>query len=329
MPKKPRILFPGALYHVYNRGNDRHPIFRDDEDRRKYIDYLARYAREMSVLLVGFCLMTNHFHLFIQTLLANLPRFMQRLQTAYAMWYNRKRGRTGHLCGSRYGASLVQEGSYALELSGYIHLNPVRAGLVDRPEEWPWSTYPHYTGAGPIPFVDSAIILDQFGSDLLTQQKAYETFVLEGLKKGTAWTEPPVKAGLFLGDDEFIKQICEKYGSGDPRIPKWRAIELPNVSTYDLLDLILKESSTPFATLRKSKRHADTYWRNMFIFLARELAGTSATELSGLLGLSISEISRLTYRFQAKASVDEMVSRHVEKIISTTQAQSPNRNVKV
>ena len=319
MARKPRILYPGALYHVYNRGNDRHPIFRDDDDRTKYLWYFAKYAREMSVVLIAYCLLTNHFHFFLQTLLANLPKFMHRLNLGYVKWYNKKRNRTGHLYTSRYQASLVQEGSHALNLSGYIHLNPVRAGLVDRPEEWPWSTYQHYTGADPIPFVDSAIILDQFGSDPLTQQKAYETFALEGLDKGTAWTEPPVKAGLFLADDEFIKQICEKYGSGDPRIPRWRTIEQPDVSTYDLLDLILKESGTPFATLKESKRHADTYWRNMFIFLARELAGTSATELSALLGLSISEISRLTYRFQAKASIDETVSRHIEKIASTAQ----------
>lgn len=316
MAKRPRILFPGAFYHVYNRGNDRHPVFRDDEDRMKYIWYLTRYAREMSVMLKTYCLLTNHFHLFIQTLLANLPRFMHRLHSAYAMWYNKKRGRTGHLYTSRYQASLVQEGNYALELSRYIHLNPVKANLVNLPEEWAWSGYGHYSGMKQIPFLDSTMILDQFGPDRGAQRSAYRRFVLEGLNKGTAWNEPPVKAGLFLGDDAFIEEICKKYGPVDTKPLSWLEPSEAGPSVSEVMNLILNESGLSFETLKQSKKHNHTRWRNMFIYLSRKLADAPLKQLSQLLDLSPAEISRLKYRFEEKALMDKDLSSRIQEIVS-------------
>ena len=316
MARKPRILFPGALYHVYNRGNDRHPIFRDDDDRRKYLWYFVKYAQEMSVVLIAYCLLTNHFHFFLQTLLANLPVFMHRLHSAYAKWYNKKRGRTGHLYGSRYQASLVQEGDYALGLSTYIHLNPVKAGLVTQPDQWCWSSYRHYVGIEQISTVDSSIILEQFAANVDVQHEAYKACVLEGLRRGTAWDEPPLKAGLFLGDDTFIKEISEKYLpiESNPLVPPESAAPAP--SMYDILDLILQESDLPFGTLKKSKRHADTYWRNIFILLARTIALVPLKELSQLLDLSCAEISRVKYRFERKVLTEKDLSKSIRRMTS-------------
>jgi len=316
MARRPRILFPGALYHVYNRGNDRHPVFRDDDDRMKYLSYLAKYATELSVVLIGYCLLTNHFHLFIRTLLANLPSFMHRLHTAYVRWYNKKRGRTGHLFTSRYQASLVQEGNYALELSRYIHLNPVKADLVATPEEWPWSSFLDFIGTRKNPILDTGVILDQFGTSEAEQHNAYKAFVLEGLDKGTAWDQPPVKAGLFLGDDTFIKDICDKHSQMDLEVPSWLAPEESAPSFHDILRVILKESGLSFDALKESAKHRHTYWRNMLIFLSKKLANASTKELSRMLGLSSTATSKAIYRFESKLLFDRHLYENIQRIVS-------------
>lgn len=324
MARKPRILYPGALYHVYNRGNDRHPIFRDDDDRMKYLWYLAKYAQEMSVVLIAYCLLTNHFHFFLRTLLANLPKFMHRLNLGYVKWYNKKRSRTGHLYTSRYQASLVQEGSYALELSRYIHLNPVKANLVAQPEEWPWSSYPHFIGLKQNRMLDTEIILDQFGSSMRAQQEAYRAFTLEGLHEGTAWDEPPVKDGLFLGDDSFIKEICEKYHPTELGPAACLTKAIPGLSMHNILHSVLQRSGLSFMTLKESKRRANTYWRNMFIFLSRTLTEVPVRELADLLSLSQAEISRLIYRFESRLEGDAESSERVKSIVSSVLQSGPS-----
>ena len=322
MARKPRILFPGAFYHVYNRGNDRHPVYRDDEDRMKYLWYLTKYAKEMSVVLISYCLLTNHFHLFLRTLLANLPMFMHRLHSAYAKWYNKKRNRTGHLYGSRYQATLVQETNYSLKLSQYIHLNPVRANLVALPEEWRWSSYPHFIGSKLIPFLDSTIVLDQFGSTPEAQHDAYRRFVQEGLEKGTAWIEPPVKDGLFLGDDEFITQIYAKYSDVDTKLPGWFLDDVRTPTIHDILSLLLQESGLSFGTFRESKRYNHTHWRGLFAFLSKKLANASTKQLSQILGLSPSATSKAIYRYESKVLSDRQLRKRVEKIVRSLQTRA-------
>ncbi len=322
MARKPRILFPGAFYHVYNRGNDRHPIFRNDDDRAKYLSYVVRYAKELSVMINAYCLLGNHFHLFLQTLLANLPKFMHRLNLAYAKWYNRKRDRTGHLFTSRYNAVLVQEGSQALELTRYIHLNPVKSEFVSRPEEWRWSSYREYIGRRAAAFLSTEMTLGQFGSDTESQHRAYKHFVLEGLKAGTSWEEPPVRQGLFLGDDEFIEEIVAKYGCSSRLLLPELSDAKGGISVQEIANAVLRESGLTFETLRDSRRHRDSYWRNLLIYMCREVTGATVQELSELLALSIGEISRAKYRFGEKLCQDKELARTVGKILAELPASS-------
>jgi REP element-mobilizing transposase RayT len=328
MARRPRILFPGALYHVYNRGNDRHPVFRDDEDRIRYLSYLTKYAHEMSVNILAYCLLENHFHLFLQTLLANLPLFMQRLHSSYAMWYNKKRSRTGHLYTSRYQASLVQRENYGLELSRYIHLNPVRAELVALPEEWPWSSYLHYVGTRKTPFLHAEMVLEEFGHSKEEQQSAYETFVLDGLETGSAWKEPPVKAGMFLGDDKFVEEMCSKFLQGASGLLALLSREGQEPSTSQIMEALLQESGLSPEALRLGGKRHESYWRNMFILLARSLTHASVRELSQFLDLSPSEISRAKHRFESKALTDRQVLEQIEKIIYSLEESEVTQNVK-
>jgi REP element-mobilizing transposase RayT len=329
MNSRYRILYPGALYHVYNRGNDKHPVFRDDEDRMKYLWFVVKYLQELSVVLIAYCLLGTHFHLFLQTLLANLPEFMQRLHSAYARWYNKKRDRTGHLFTDRYKAAPVQDDVHALELSRYIHLNPVRAGLVARPEEWQWSSYRHYVGLEQSSVLNTDIVMRQISSDQEKQAEGYGAFVMDGLTNGTAWEEPPLKQGIFLGDDSFVEKISKLTKPAVP--PLFTQLEPPAspVSIYKILEFVLAESGLGFRDLRESRLHSDAQWRNMFVFLSRRLARASVNELARFLGLSPGEISRLAHRFQLKAAKDPGLLEATENIVLGLCGSDIPENVKM
>jgi putative transposase len=140
MPRQPRIEVSGALYHVTARGNERKALFRDDSDRREYLARAALYREKFHFRLLAYCLMTNHVHLAIRAGDEPLCRIMARLHSSYAEWFNRRHNRVGHLFQGRYKAFLVQEDRRFHALVRYIHLNPVKARLVERAADYPWSS---------------------------------------------------------------------------------------------------------------------------------------------------------------------------------------------
>lgn len=143
MARPLRIEYSGALYHVMSRGNARKAIVRDDVDREKRLDWLRRTVETYGWRLHAFVLMDNHDHLFVETPEANLSAGMQFLNGGYSSYFNRRRRRSGHLFQGRFKAQLIEEEGYFLEVSRYIHLNPVRAKRIP-PEKYPWSSYPGY-----------------------------------------------------------------------------------------------------------------------------------------------------------------------------------------
>lgn len=141
MGRRPRTHFSGAVYHAMARGVNRCAIYLDDQDRRAFLETLTRICVETSCHLIAYCLMGNHFHLAAQVGRIPLSSIMHRLMTTHAKHINRRHGRTGHLFQSRYDANLCLNDRYLATLIPYIHMNPVRAGLVARPQDWPWSSY--------------------------------------------------------------------------------------------------------------------------------------------------------------------------------------------
>jgi len=126
MPRPWRLAFPGAKYHVTSRGNARQRIFLGDDDRERFVAQLAHAVAQDEVILYAYCLMPNHYHLLMETPRGNIQRFMQRLNTAYSMYFRYKHARPGHCLQGRYGAKIVEGNDYLVRLTRYIHLNPVR-----------------------------------------------------------------------------------------------------------------------------------------------------------------------------------------------------------
>lgn len=144
MSRRLRIQYADAIYHVMARGNARQDIVGDDADRQRLIDGLDKAVHRSGWVLYAFVLMTNHLHLVLKTPRANLSKGMQLLLSSYANWWARRRQAGGHLFQGRFRTELVEDETYLWVLTRYVHLNPVRAGIVARPELWPWSSYPGY-----------------------------------------------------------------------------------------------------------------------------------------------------------------------------------------
>ena len=146
MARPLRLQYPGAFYHVTSRGNERKSIFKTNRDRQKFLSYLESAYDRYGAIIHVYCLMNNHYHLLVETPRGNLSQILHHINGAYTAYFNTKMKRSGHLFQGRYKAILVEKDSYCQELSRYVHLNPVRTGLVKRPSEYHWSSYTYYIG---------------------------------------------------------------------------------------------------------------------------------------------------------------------------------------
>lgn len=179
-----RQQFPGAIYHVMSRGNGKHNIFLGERDRRRFLKLLGDVTAGHEWLVLAYCLMWNHYHLLLETPKPNLANGMQQLNGSYGKWFNFVHERVGHVLQGRYRSRLVVDEGHFVWLTGYIVLNPVRSGLVDSPEEWPWSSYAHTIGLDTEhPFLSPARVLGTFGDSRENAVAEYARYITESLEK--------------------------------------------------------------------------------------------------------------------------------------------------
>jgi REP-associated tyrosine transposase len=180
MPRPPRLQVPGGVYHVVSRGNRRQAIFLDDSDFVRFLEILANVVSRLGWKCHAYCLMPSHFHLVIETPEPNISVGMQRLNSAYAQWFNNRHGYSGHLFQGRFYGELVESAYHLLELARYLVLNPVRAGLCSDAGGWKWSSYRAFVGefqrAG---FLSVGWLLGQFGRDPRRARETFRQFVLD------------------------------------------------------------------------------------------------------------------------------------------------------
>jgi putative transposase len=208
MARSLRVEAPGTIYHITSRGNERRDIFHDDVDRRAFLLLLGVAIKRFGWSLSAWVLMTNHFHLVMQTPQPNLSRGMQWFLGKYAGWYNRRHKRCGHLFQGRFKSILVEKESYFSNVLRYVVLNPVRAGMVARPEDYEWSSYRATAGLDEAPeWLDLAAALESFGGeDDPLSRAAYRQFVLEKIGvDDPLWNE--LAHGIFLGSDSWARQM--------------------------------------------------------------------------------------------------------------------------
>ncbi len=308
MARKPRIHLPGGLYHVLFRGNGGQDVFLTDADYSRFYLLLQEGAFRFGYRVHAFCLMSNHIHIALQVGDIPLSRSMQNLSFRYTRWINWREKRTGHLFQGRYKAVLVDGDSYLLEMVRYIHLNPVRAGMVTRPEEYPWSGHRAYLGKETLPWLTTDWTLAQFGKSVAKARAAYLAFVLDGLDEERRPDFHGAGAdSRLLGDDSFMDK-CLSGSGGIPLRLTAQQIADQVCLAYDIDISVLKA---------KSQQRVASEARAMAGWLARESGCVTLSDVARLVNRDVGSISssvrRLTDRIQEEPElVRRMMSLKAE-----------------
>ena len=210
MPRQPRIDMPDTVYHVFNRGHNKSPLFLDDEDKSVFLKHLKRVQERCPWDCLGYSLMTNHYHLQVKTRDCSLGKTMHCLNTLYAGHFNYRYQKVGHVFQNRYHSIPVQIDRYLLALSRYIHLNAVAAGVVAKPEEDIWSSYREYLGQTHSGLIRPQLVLDTLFDNPLLQRQSYRLFVEEMLNKKPEFSEAVIWKTRVFGDDAFTKSVAAR-----------------------------------------------------------------------------------------------------------------------
>jgi putative transposase len=209
MARLPRLTIPGYPHHVIQRGNNRQPIFATDEDYRELLALLEEHARAAGVAVHAYVLMSNHVHLLATPETADgIPQMMQAVGRRYVRFFNRRQARTGTLWEGRYRSTIIQAERYLLACMAYIDLNPVRAGMVDAPESYPWSSHGHYVSGRPDRLVTPHPIWWELGNTPFAREAAYRELVHAGLSEAQqqALTDSALR-GWALGDAAYVADL--------------------------------------------------------------------------------------------------------------------------
>ncbi|MCH8106576.1 MAG: transposase [Proteobacteria bacterium] len=206
MARPIRLEYSGALYHITSRGDRQEDIYETNTDRENYLSILNRVCETYNWVCHAYCLMSNHYHLLIETPDANLCRGMRQLNGVYTQSFNRAHRRVGHVFQGRYKAILAEKESYLLELSRYIVLNPVRAGMVSTAGDWPWSSYRATAGQiEGIACLKTQWLLAVFDRQKSRAIKRYQQFVSEGIGQPSLWSE--IRRQVYLGSEAFLEKM--------------------------------------------------------------------------------------------------------------------------
>jgi putative transposase len=305
-----RIQYPNAFYHVTSRGNERKAVFRTDKDRQRFLVYLQSAHERYGALIHVYCLMGNHYHLLLETPRSNLSQILHHVNGAYTTYFNVKRKRSGHLFQGRYRAILVEKDAYCQELSRYIHLNPLRAGMVKDLRDYPWSSYAFYVGLKKKPsWLETDDILGYYGQRESQAQKKYREYVEEGIGGDQRNPLRDVFASTFLGGQEFIKQFrqrCRDGEEGDSRnLPVLKALkERPT------LDEIRKRVGEQIEA-------EDRLFKKVCIHISHEYGGFSLKEIGSFYNMEGSAVSQASRRFKQKIMGEPSLNRSVKQIVKT------------
>lgn len=306
MARPLRITYPGAFYHVTSRGNERKDVFKSKRDRERFLEYLESASQRYDAVVHAYCLMGNHYHLLMETPSGNLPQIMRHINGAYTTYFNVKRQRSGHLFQGRYKAILIDIDEYAEELSRYIHLNPVRARMVETPEEYEWSSYQYYIGKQKPPeWLHIDFILGYFGEKVSLAQKQYQQFVdmLDNKEYESPLME--VVSSTILGAPDFIAFIKDRYLAG--KKPDKDLPALKELSEKPSMGDILDEVEYVFDGDRALAR-------NIKLYLCQRYTGEKLKDIGKHFGIGESGVSQACRRVAQRIDRDKKLKRKIGKI---------------
>jgi len=347
MARAVRIQRSGAWYHITSRGNERRPIYRDEVDRRHFCQLLAGAVERYRLLLHAYVLMENHYHLLMETLEANLSRAMQWVNVSYSTWFNRRHRRCGHLFQGRYQAIVVDRLGWGLEVSRYVHLNPVRVerlglgkearqldrlGIGSRPDaaqvrdrigqlrRYRYSSYRAYAGLEKAPdWLTCQSVLELMGSGSLSKQRqAYRQHVESAVRQGvmeSPWEK--VIAQVMLGRVAFVEELRRQVRGNEREQPSLKGLK-PRPSLQTIVGVVEGLKGETWEQFRD--RYGDN-GRDLVLWLGRKRGGFGLRELGQLAGgLDYTSVSLAVKRFEKRRdrvkSLREMSHRAEQALIT-------------
>ncbi len=304
MTRPLRIEYPDAFYHVTSRGNEQKDIFKSQRDREKFLSYLESAVVRYGAVIHAWCLMGNHYHLLLETPAGNLSQIMKHVNGAYTTYFNVKRKRAGHLFQGRYKAILVEADEYAAELSRYIHLNPLRVGMVVKPEEYQWSSYRNYTGQSKAQdWLKTDFILGCFSGNNSEAKTRYRRFVEELIDNEY---DSPLKATIastVLGSPQFVNEVSARE-LGEKRDER----NVPAVK-----DLTPRFSIDEIITKIEAELGGEKHLKNICIYCCQQHSGAKLKEIGERFGISDAAVSQANRRLVLKSEKDQQLKKMISR----------------
>jgi REP element-mobilizing transposase RayT len=341
MARPPRIVRPGAWYHVTARGIERKAIFLSEADRRHFCELLPAWIERFKTILHAYVLMDNHYHLLVETPEANLSRAMQWLNLSYTAWFNRRRHRSGHLFQGRFKAIVFEPRECALMLSRYVHLNPVRVsalgldkgarraqrqGLSGAPEpeivrerlhrlrDHAWSSYPAYVGWRNAPaWLTREPILSHLGRGQGSREAAYRRYVEEAVREGlreTPWER--LVENVALGSARFLRSLQQQWHGDERESPGLRRLRgLP--SWERAIQVVEELRGEKWGEFRD--RYGD-WGRDLAMYLGQRRCGLKLKELGALAGgIDYGSVSGAIRRLESRAQREKIMRKLLQEAL--------------
>jgi len=310
MPRPPRIEYAGAVYHVINRGVERRAIFSVSQDYEGFLGLIERLKQRHKVELFAYCLMPNHYHLFLRTALPNLHRFMKELNGWYSKIFNKRCRRIGPLFQGRYRAILVQNDGFALDVARYIHLNPVKAGLSDSPEAYRWSSYRQYVNKDAGGIADTGFLLGCFPGRTEGGRRYFRRFTME--EHDGEYDPREAKGGVVAGVAAFVDWVKrEKIPRKKQRdMARWGELHKPGLAVKKSLERRIGDLTNDPKLRRK-----------LLVYALKKSTPLSLKEIARMTGMrTIIAVSQVSRRIEMAGRVDGELSVILAKLDSRLRA---------
>ncbi|MFW6324691.1 MAG: helix-turn-helix domain-containing protein [Desulfovibrionales bacterium] len=315
MARPLRIEFPGAWYHVMNRGRRGERTFVNKQDFLSFVELLKRSVETFRVRVSAYCLMSNHYHLLIQTPEANLSRAMRHLNAVYTQDFNRRHGTDGALFRGRFKSILIEEESYLLGLVRYIHHNPLKAGIVEDLKEYPWSSHHGYlSSARKWSWLYKEPVLSQFGDEPGKAVKAYRQYMAQEDEEEITRIFSLKKLPSILGTPEFVGKIRERFFQGKSyrEIPQARHLA-PDENR--IKETVCRLYGCDSGELYQSRRGRENEARNMAIYLCRRLRGDTLDQIARSFAMrTYSAVSSVVVKMEKRMNSDPALRKRMQKI---------------
>jgi REP element-mobilizing transposase RayT len=312
-----RIEYEGALYHLLSRGNEGNDIFEDDRDRKIFLKTVGEMSERFDMNVYAYVLMGNHYHLVVRTERANLKKAMHWFGTTYTQRFNFRHSHKGHLFQGRYKSILVQNDAYLLQLSCYIHRNPLRAGIVRRLADFRWSSYLAYAYGRKAPkWLQTDLILSQFESE--DPSKSYRQKVQRYAgEEERLWED--LRYGLMLGSEGFADTIRQEFLSPEPQPAITQQVQV--AKQYDPIRILHKAERILRCDVQQFLKEgrvsgAGKETRDLMIHLIWKTGMLTNDQIGQLFGIGYSAVSHAVKSFKARMSENKELTAKFDDLNS-------------